>query len=124
MTPIDWPRFSRSIQHAWRGLRQAAASENNFRIHSSIAIGVVLLTIGLKIPPAQASMIVIVTASVLILELVNTVVERFADVLEPRIHPYVQIIKDLMAAAVFLAALSALIVGIMIFWPYLRSWVS
>lgn len=54
----------------------------------------------------------------LVLELVNTIVERFADLLEPRIHPYVHVIKDLMAATVVVAAASAVIIGFMIFLPY------
>lgn len=123
MTPIDWSRFNRSLGHAVRGFRQVAASENNFRIHALIAAVVVVMTIVLGVPSIQAAMIVIVTGSVLILELVNTVVERFADLLEPRVHPYVQIIKDLMAAAVFLAAATAVVVGALVFIPYIQSWI-
>ena len=57
--------------------------------------------------------------SVLILELLNTILERLVNLFKPRIHPYAKVIKDMMAAAVLLASLSATIVGILIFSQYL-----
>jgi diacylglycerol kinase len=53
-----------------------------------------------------------------VLELLNSVVERFVDVVKPRIHHYAMDIKDIMAAAVFVASLGALIVGIVILGPH------
>jgi len=58
---------------------------------------------------------------VLILELINTVVERVVDILKPRIHPYARLIKDLMAAVVLISSIVAVIVGIIIFYPYFRD---
>ncbi len=58
---------------------------------------------------------------VLIMELINTVFERIADVIKPRIHPYVRLIKDVMAAVVLISSLVAVAVGIIIFLPYVRE---
>lgn len=121
MTPINWRQFTRSVGHAVRGLGQAASAENSFRIHGVVALVVLVLLAGLRVPADQSALVIMVIASMLILELVNTVVERFADLLEPRVHPYVRIIKDLMAAAVFIAAVTAILVGGLVFWPYLRA---
>jgi len=121
MTTISLPRFARSIRHAMHGLKHAFISENNFRIHSIIAVIVLIATVILKLSRAETVTIVLVITSVLVLELVNTIVERFADLLEPRIHPYVHVIKDMMAASVVLAAGGAVVVGILIFWPYIFS---
>ena len=55
---------------------------------------------------------------VILMEIVNSAVERVTDVLKPRINGYVKEIKDIMAAAVMLASLVALIIGVIIFWPY------
>jgi diacylglycerol kinase len=41
--------------------------------------------------------------------------------LKPRIHPYARLIKDLMAAVVLISSIVALIVGIIIFYPYIRD---
>jgi len=51
--------------------------------------------------------------------LVNTVVERFVDMIEPRVHPYAGLIKDLLAAAVLITTVSAGIIGVLILGPYL-----
>ncbi len=118
MTTINFPRFVRSLRHAIHGLAHAFTSENNFRIHTIIAAIVLILTVVLKVPRSEAITIVLVIASVLVLELVNTIVERFADLLEPRIHPYVHVIKDMMAASVVIAVGAAMVVGALIFWPY------
>ncbi|MEK7637378.1 MAG: diacylglycerol kinase family protein [Patescibacteria group bacterium] len=122
MTTISFPRFARSTRHAMHGLAHAFTTENNFRIHTVIALAVAGLAVVLRISRSDAAMIILVIASMLILELVNTIVERFADLLEPRVHPYVHIIKDIMAATVVIAALAAIGVGGLVFWPYLADW--
>jgi len=57
--------------------------------------------------------------AVLVLELINSTVERIMDFLGPDQDEKVRIIKDLMAAIVLLAGLAAIIVGIIIFYPYI-----
>ncbi len=122
MTPIYWNRFWGSLRHAGRGLQQALSAENNFRIHVAIALTVTVLLIVLRVPRVDLALLILVMASILILELVNTVVERFADLLEPRIHPYVGLLKDFMAAAVLIASVAAVGVGLLILWPHLVAW--
>ena len=55
------------------------------------------------------------------MELVNSAVERVTDVLKPRINTYVKEIKDIMAAAVMLSSFTAIIIGLIIFIPYLLN---
>lgn len=63
-------------------------------------------------------------ASVLVLELLNSMIERLVDLVKPRLHGYVRDIKDLMAAAVLVASLFALAVGSIIFFPHVLLLVS
>lgn len=122
MTPIRWNRFWGSLRHAGRGLLQALSAENSFRIHVAVALTVTVLLMFLRVPRVELALLILVMASILILELVNTVVERFADLLEPRIHPYVGLLKDFMAAAVLIASVAAVGVGLLILWPHLVDW--
>lgn len=122
MTPIRWNRFFVSLRYAGRGLQRALSAENNFRIHVAVALVVTLFLFVLDVPRVEAAILLLVMASILILELVNTVVERFADLLEPRIHPYVGLLKDFMAAAVLIASLAAIGVGLLILWPHVVTW--
>jgi diacylglycerol kinase len=124
MTTVNLPRFFRSVRHATHGLVHAFRTENNFRIHVIVGFIVLIAAWLWHIPATQVIVIILVIMAMLILELVNTIVERFADLLEPRIHPYVHVIKDLMASAVIVAAIGAIMIGVIIFWPYIAVWWS
>lgn len=65
--------------------------------------------------------IILVITLVLLLELLNTVIERMIDVIKPKIHEYVRVIKDVMAAAVLISSLAAVVVGIIVFYPYVQD---
>ena len=92
--------------------------EQNFRIQVVIAGVVILLMIALHVSAMEAIALIFVIVAVLVLEILNTVVERFVDLLKPRLHPHSEIIKDMMAAAVLLTSFGAMLVGILIFYPY------
>lgn len=80
---------------------------------------VILLMIIFPLRTLERIALSLVIAFVLVLELINTIIEKIVDILKPRIHHYVEIIKDMMAAAVLIASIGALVVGLLIFWPYL-----
>jgi diacylglycerol kinase len=121
MSYISPDKFRRSLGHALRGLRNALATEHSFRIHVFVAAIVIVLLLIFDLEPIQTAMVVMVLMTVLVLELVNTVVERFVGLLEPRVHPYVGIIKDLMAAGVMIVSVGAILVGLLIFIPALTG---
>lgn len=118
---LSLSRFTRSVRFAWDGLRRTAASENSFRIHLTAAAMALFLTAVLGLRAIEAAIIVLVIAIVLTMELVNTVVERFVGILEPRVHSYVRVIKDILAAAVLVNVVAAIVIGLIIFLPYLRN---
>lgn len=108
-----------SFSHAWRGLRLAFASERSFRIQVAVAMVVILLVCLVPFRSWERIILLVATSAVLVLELLNSTVERLVDLFKPRLHPYVRDVKDLMAGAVLVASIFALIVGLMVFWPYL-----
>jgi diacylglycerol kinase len=57
----------------------------------------------------------------MVLEIVNSIMERFADAVQPRMSSMVREVKDMMAGAVFLTALTAAAIGIMIFYPHFKT---
>lgn len=111
-------KFFRSLKHAIDGLSYAATHERNFRIELFFAAAVVLSIFIFKVRSWEAIVLIIMIMWVLIAELINTVLERVVDILKPRIHPYAHLIKDLMAGAVLISALVAIVVGVIIFYPY------
>uniref|UniRef100_UPI0011089AD7 diacylglycerol kinase n=1 Tax=Maritimibacter alexandrii TaxID=2570355 RepID=UPI0011089AD7 len=58
-------------------------------------------------------------ALVWIAGILNTALETLADTLHPAQAEGIRIAKDLAAGAVLVAAITAVFVGLLTFWPYL-----
>ncbi|MDO8240432.1 MAG: diacylglycerol kinase [Candidatus Moranbacteria bacterium] len=110
--------FYRSLTHAVSGLSYALRYEKNFQNEVIFAFLVVGAMIYYHVTEGEMIVLFLVIMGVLVMELLNTVMERIADILKPRVHPYVRVIKDLMAASVLVSSLLAVIIGLIIFIPY------
>jgi len=116
---FSFKKFIRSFQYAFCGLRYAFKKEQSFRIQVLIALVVIVLMFHFNITSLEKTILLIMVFLVLSLELVNTTAENILNVVEPNSRPRAQVIKDTMAAAVLVAAFGALIIGLIIFLPYL-----
>jgi diacylglycerol kinase (ATP) len=96
-------------------------TEHNIRIHAVAAIAAIGLAIYFDLPTAEFAIIILAVGLVMAAEIFNTVIEDFLDIIHPRHHEAVRRIKDALAGAVLLAALAALMVGILIFGPLLLA---
>jgi diacylglycerol kinase len=110
-----------SLRHALRGLRYVVKNEKNFQNELIIAFFVVVAMIFLNVSRGEIIVLFFVITGVLVMELFNTVVERVVDILKPRVHPYARLIKDLMAAGVLITSIFALVIGLIIFLPYIQK---
>jgi diacylglycerol kinase len=70
------------------------------------------------ITKAEWLYVLICTALVISLEMLNSAIERVCNMYTTDFHPAIKIIKDVAAAAVLWSALVSLIVGVIIFFPY------
>lgn len=118
---LDVKKFARSLKFAWRGVAVLARQEQSFRIQLIVAAAVLVLIAILDLQRSETALLVVVTTSVLVLELLNSAVERLVDLFKPRIHHYAEEIKDMMAGAVFVGSVGAAIVGWIVFWPHLAA---
>lgn len=112
-------RFFRSLKHALRGLLEIARAEQSFRLQIFVAVIVVCLAWILPLNTWERILVLLLCSAVLVLEILNSIMERFADAVQPRLSSMVGEVKDMMAGAVLLAALTAGIIGVMIFYPHL-----
>jgi len=117
-------RLFKSFKYAFRGLLKAFKEEQNIRIQFFIGLLVVVIGIFFNISKFEWLMVFFSIGVVLLMELVNSAVERVADILRPRINQYVKEIKDIMSAAVMLASIMSFLIGLFIFWPYFSSFFS
>jgi len=105
-----------SFLYAGKGII-AAFKERNFIIHLIFTCAVIFLGFYLNISTWQWMAIIISIAMVLCTELINTAIEKTIDLLHPDYHPKAGLIKDLAAAAVLVASISAIAIGLMVFIP-------
>ncbi len=117
-------RFVRSVRHALRGVISVYRTEQNFRIQCIAALFVNTLAIVLGMSWERRLLILIVSASILVLELLNSAVERLLDLLKPRLSEYAGEVKDVMAGAVLVGSAAAVVVGICLFWPYMTIFLA
>lgn len=108
-----------SFKWAFNGLRVLFSTEFNAKVHLCATVGVIVLGIVCEVTKYDWLIIILVIAMVLLAEAFNTAIEHIADFVSPERRPTIKKIKDLAAGAVLLAALAALIIGIIVFAPYL-----
>ena len=108
--------FLNSVKAALNGLREALISERNFIIMLVIAVLVVVAMFYSPTTRLEKIALLFAIFSVLVLELINSTIERIMNVVIPEYDHRVKIIKDLMAATVLLASLGAALVGAFIFY--------
>lgn len=113
----------KSFKDAGRGVRYVFKHEQNFRIQIIVGVLVIVLAFLFEVSRSELLLLLLLVVSVLVLELINSAVEKFADVLKPRLSFQIEVIKDIMAAVVLIASLGATFIGMIIFWPYLFDFV-
>lgn len=114
-------QFFQSVRHAARGVAVVFRHEQSFRLQVLAGACAVALGLYLRIPNSHLLILFVMVAAVLSLEIVNSIFERIIDAFRPRIHPVVRDVKDAMAGAVLIVSASSVLVGVVIFWPYLQK---
>lgn len=120
---IYLPRLVKSFKYAFRGLAIIFREEQNFRIHVFCACIVFIFALMFRIRLLEALILLLSVTLLLVLEIINTAFEKFQDLLKPRVHHYVGYMKDILAGAVLLSALSATLTALIIFFPYFLSFI-
>lgn len=109
----------KSFKYAFHGLKLFFILDHNGRVHLFAAIVAIALSFYLKLSALEWIAILGVISAVIVAEILNSAIEKLADVVSPDFHPKIKIVKDLAAAAVLVAAFLALAVGAIIFIPKL-----
>ena len=108
-------KFNHSLGNAVAGLFSALRTEKNLRVHIIATAGVILLGLLLKITLYEWIALILIISLVIISELFNTALEISVDYFSPEENAFARKIKDVSAAAVLIAALSSILLGILIF---------
>ena len=117
---INSQRIVKSFRHAWRGLIHTLFFHQNLRIHITIAVIASVLGIILKISSLEWVAILIAIFLVLVAEMVNTSIEEIINLVKEDHHERARIAKDVSAGMVLLATIFAVVIGLIVFLPYLK----
>nr|WP_295932764.1 diacylglycerol kinase family protein [uncultured Dyadobacter sp.] len=117
--PIDILKAIRSFRYAGAGIYSLFRYENNARIHLMACIVVVIAGVFFQISGTEWCLIIIQIGLVWAAEAFNTAIEKLADLVSADYHPVIKVVKDTAAAGVLLLAVSAVIVGGIVFVPKL-----
>lgn len=109
----------KSFKHAIDGIIHTYKNERNFKIHSLIFILVIILGFYFDIKTYEWLDILLISSFVLSAEMFNTAIEHTLDWLQPNYHKIVKLVKDISAGAVLVSAIFAVIIGLIIFVPYI-----
>jgi diacylglycerol kinase (ATP) len=105
----------RSFRFAFAGLSHLWETQRNFRIE--VAVGLLALALGLLVHLERWEWVALLLtiALVLVLEAFNTTLENAVTLVSPNIDPRAKAAKDVAAAAVLIAAIVSVAIGILIF---------
>ena len=115
----DFKKQLRSFGYAWQGIRSCVGKEQNLSFHLIATVCVVAAGFGCGITRGEWTAIVICIGLVIAAELFNSAIERLVDLVSPQRHPVAGQVKDIAAGAVLVCALAAIVVGLIVFIPYL-----
>lgn len=109
--------FFESFLCAFKGIIYIFKTEKNFRFHIVFSLLVLLCSLILNLSFVELSVILIMIAVVLTLEIINTIIENIMDFLCKEYNFKVKIIKDMASGTVLVSAFISMIVGLLIFVP-------
>lgn len=106
-----------SVKHAIDGIISSISLERNVKIHFLAMFLTIIAGFIFNISIIEWFICILLFGMVISLELVNTAIEMTVNICMPKINPKAKLAKDVSAGAVLIGAITALIVGLIIFVP-------
>ena len=110
-------KFLLSFTYPIKGLRYAYRNEQNLAVDVGVALLVTISGFIFKLNLVEWAILALTIGLVISCELINTAIEAVVDLVTEDYHPLAKVAKDTAAAAVFVFAIIAVIVGLIIFLP-------
>src|SRR5512136_2187899 len=106
-----------AFKHAFRGWWYVLRSQRNAWFHAVITTLVILISLWLRLPGRDWAVLLLTIALVWTAEFINTALEAVVDLASPQQHPLAKVGKDVGAAAVLVASMAAILVGLLVLGP-------
>lgn len=111
--------FVDSVKNCLDGINYVLANEKNFVREIILGICAILMSYFLQITRIEWIIVLLLINFVLIMELLNTALEKVVDLYTTKYNEIAKVVKDVASASVFLMSLFSAIIGFLIFMPYI-----
>ena len=121
---LDKKRLTNSFKYAFNGIISAYKDEQNIKIHTIVAILVLIFGFILKLHKIEFIICLILIGLVLMAEFFNTAIENAVDLVTLEENKYAKIAKDTAAAGVLVFTAISAVVGLIIFIPKIITFIG
>src|ERR1700752_4951667 len=115
---INGRRFIKSFKYAFEGVHYAFRNDQNLLVHLIAAFIVINVSIALRVSPSQMAILGLTMMMVIIAEMINSAIEKMVDLITKEHRQEAKIAKDVAAGMVLVTAIAAIVIGTLIFYPY------
>lgn len=121
---VEKRTFIDSVKNCLDGINYVLANEKNFVREIILGIIAVLASYFFGISRMEWIVVILLINFVLIMELLNTALEKVVDLYTTKYNEIAKVVKDVASASVFLMSLFSAIIGFLIFLPYIIEFVE
>ncbi len=114
----------RSFRYAFNGLKRLFVNEHNAWIHFIAALLVIISGIAFRISATDWIAVIIAIGIVFSSEAINTSIEKLSDFVSPEKQSSIKDVKDIAAAGVLISAITALLIGLIVFIPRILTLIA
>lgn len=117
--PIKYFLSTRAIafRYAFAGWWHVIRTQRNAWVHTVFSVFAIGIGFWLHITPLEMALIILAITLVWTAEFLNTALEAVVDLASPQQHPLARVGKDVGAAAVLIASLASILIGVLVFGP-------
>jgi len=116
---INTKKLMKSFKYAFEGIHYALYSDQNLVIHFMVGIVVVVVSILFQVNPFEMGILGLTILLVIAAEMINSAIEQMVDLITNEHRKEAKIAKDVSAGMVLLISMGSVIIGILIFGPYI-----
>ena len=116
--------FFNAVLFALHGIKQFFSRDRNGKIQMVIGVTAIILGFTVSLTSFQWLLVLFCIGLVISLEMINSAIERYCDLVTTDFHPGIKTIKDVAAGAVLVASITSLIIGLIIFIPALVQFLN
>ncbi len=116
-SPITSKSRLASFRYALAGWLYMLRYQKNTRIQAAFSLLVFVLGVWLGLRPLEWAVLILTITMNWLAEFINAALEAVVNLASPQVHPMARVCKDVGAAAVLLAAVAALVIGVLIIGP-------